>query len=410
MIRVLASDEIGYVRALERSAAAAAGEDDDQLLHLTAKFGALDRSRAVISMRHVVDVSVNASEASRAVVLARKGGTVEFADARSGTRSRVGFSLAGQMIFDAHAWTTISGADATHAVVCGSSGNVSSHAWDGSAGGDGAWRETSTFRAMENATSSDFDANFGRLVIGGRGQGCDVMIYDVAEGKRTFKAKYPKANWLGYTAPPWVSAACYAATSECARFFVGTGEHKFRHYDTRADERAVLELDVGEGVITSVASAPDGMDAYVANARGTFEIIDLRAGRARGRFKGNSGSIRGLAVHPDGELIACAGLDQYVRVYDARTRKCLASAFAKQPLTSVVFDTYTPAIEAAASKKEKKKKKKSREASSDDDERERIEAKKEKKKKKKKLSVDDDGADAEPTKKKKKKRPKVIFD
>ena len=106
----------------------------------------------------------------------------------------------------------------------------------------------------------------------------------------------------------------------------------------------MLDLDVGKGVITSVASSADGYEAYVANARGMFEIVDLRAGRTRGKFKGNSGSIRQVAVHPDGAHVACAGLDQYVRVYDTATRKCVASAYAKQPLTAVVFDAHTAGV------------------------------------------------------------------
>jgi WD40 repeat protein len=116
---------------------------------------------------------------------------------------------------------------------------------------------------------------------------------------------------------------------------------------------------MGNGVITSVASSVDGNEAYVANARGLFEIVDLRAGRTRGKFRGNSGSIRQIAVHPDGAHVACGGLDQYVRVYDVKTKRAVASAYAKQALTSIVFDAYTPEVEAANAKATKKKAKKS---------------------------------------------------
>jgi WD40 repeat protein len=119
----------------------------------------------------------------------------------------------------------------------------------------------------------------------------------------------------------------------------------------------VLDLDIGNGVITSVASSLDGQEAYVANARGLFEIVDLRAGKTRGRFKGNSGSIRQISVHPSGTHVACAGLDQYVRVYDVRTRKCVSTVFAKQPLTSVMFDARTLEYEVALAERAKAKKK-----------------------------------------------------
>ena len=46
-----------------------------------------------------------------------------------------------------------------------------------------------------------------------------------------------------------------------------------------------------------------------------------------------------------------------MRVYETATRKCVASAYAKQPLTAIVFDAHTPAFEAASVKKSSKKKK-----------------------------------------------------
>jgi WD40 repeat protein len=343
-----------------------------------------------------------ASDASAPrVVCARKGGAVEVMEARSGTRSTATLTLSKEIV-DAHAWCEGdergTSWERMHVVAVHDDGEVGVHGIVNEYG-DETWRETGTFRACGDATSSDLDARLGRLVLGGKGQGNDVVVYDVHEQKRTYKAKPPPPNWLGYRAPPWVSATCFASTSECARFFVGTGEHRFRHYDTRADKRAVLDLDVGKGVITSVASSADGYEAYVANARGMFEIVDLRAGKTRGKFKGNSGSIRQVAVHPDGAHVACAGLDQYVRVYDTATRKCVASAYAKQPLTAIVFDAHTPAFEAASVKKSSKKKKRAPDVDDDDARAEKKAKKKKKKIRERAVAVDD----AAPKKKKKKK-------
>ena len=161
-----------------------------------------------------------------------------------------------------------------------------------------------------------------------------------------------------------------------------------------------MDLDVGKTVITSVASSLDGSEAYVANARGAFEIIDLRAGKSRGKFRGNSGSIRQISVHPNGAHVACAGLDQYVRVYDVKTRKCVASAYAKQPLTSIVFDAHTPEFEAQNVKKSKKSKKRVDEDLVVDYD---VSAKKKKKKKSaERLAAEEENAFAKKKKKKKK--------
>ena len=63
--------------------------------------------------------------------------------------------------------------------------------------------------------------------------------------------------------------------------------------------------------------------------------------------------------------VACGGLDQYVRVYDVKTKRAVASAYAKQALTSIVFDAYTPEVEAANAKSANKKAKKSTKVEAD---------------------------------------------
>jgi len=415
--RLLAGDELGYVRAFvstkalssSKKAAAAADDsdiEDDESLSLVGKFGALGRENRALKTRPVVyDDSSSSSREHQpcACVVTRRGGRIEVMDARSGASAAEGETLTTRSdLIDAHGWMppprTNDGGLKIVSVY--ESGDVGTHAWDAA---NVKWTERGTFKAAPNATSADADGALGKIVLGGKGQGADVVVWDIEHEKRTYKAKPPPVNWLGYRAPPWVSATCFAASSECVRFFVGTGEHRFRHYDTRADKRAVLDLDIGNGVITAVASSLDGQEAYVANARGLFEIVDLRAGKTRGRFKGNSGSIRQISVHPSGTHVACAGLDQYVRVYDARTRKCVSTVFAKQPLTSVMFDARTLEYEAALAEKEKKTKSKKKKtktiALTDDDGREMLT----KLKKKKKSSTELDDEDATKKKKKKKK-------
>lgn len=372
LFRLLAGDELGYVRAFvstkalsSKKVAAAANDfddddDDDESLSLVGKFGALDRESRALKTRPVVydddDDDARAEHQPCACVVTRRGGRIEVMDAKSGASATEGETVRTRSdVLDAHGWMTNGDGGGLKIVSVYESGDVGTHAWDGS---DEKWTERGTFKAAPNATSADVNGALGKIVLGGKGQGADVVVWDIEQEKRTYKAKPPPVNWLGYRAPPWVSATCFAESSECVRFFVGTGEHRFRHYDTRADKRAVLDLDIGNGVITSVASSLDGQEAYVANARGLFEIVDLRAGKTRGRFKGNSGSIRQISVHPSGTHVACAGLDQYVRVYDVRTRKCVSTVFAKQPLTSVMFDARTLEYEAALAERAKAKKKK----------------------------------------------------
>ena len=176
-----------------------------------------------------------------------------------------------------------------------------------------------------------------------------MKLYDVETQKVRYKAKPPPENWLGYRAPPFVSALEFVPGTDGACVLVGTGERRVRLYDTRVDKRATVDLEVGETTVTALAMNASGQFAFVGNAKGQLQTVDLRARGVFAKFKGAQGSIREIAPHPGGEaLVAVAGLDRYLRVYHTETRKCLASAFMKQALSGCAWDVRGPETEFAA--------------------------------------------------------------
>jgi WD40 repeat protein len=249
--------------------------------------------------------------------------------------------------------------------------------------------------------------------VGGKGQGNDLKLYDVETQKVAYKAKPPPENWLGYRAPPYVSAIEFVPGSENRNVLVGTGERVVRLYDTRADKRAVMDLSVGETTITALAMDFTGAYAFIGNAKGQLQTVDLRAKGVFAKFKGVSGSIREIAPHPTEPLIAVAGLDRYLRVYDTESRKCLGSAFMKQALSGCAWDVRGPEIEfaAAAAEVEAKRSTKRKEnsvnkASSEKKTKKKVTSEK-KPKGKTKRSGDVDDSDVVPLKKKKKEKVDV---
>jgi hypothetical protein len=197
-----------------------------------------------------------------------------------------------------------------------------------------------------------------------------LKLYDVETQKVRYKAKPPPENWLGYRAPPFVSALEFVPGTDGACVLVGTGERRVRLYDTRVDKRAVVDLEVGETTVTALAMNASGQFAFVGNAKGQLQTVDLRARGVFAKFKGAQGSIREIAPHPGGEaLVAVAGLDRYLRVYHTETRKCLGSAFMKQALSGCAWDVRGPetefaaaAAEAAARRRREKAEKRERKA------------------------------------------------
>ena len=267
------------------------------------------------------------------------------------------------------------------------------------------WSEESRFKVIGNALSARVGGGGDRLICGGKGQGNDVKMYDVEEQKLIYKSKPPPPDWLGYCAPPYVSAMHFIPGTDCREFLAGTGEHMLRRYDVR-ERRAVMDVPIGEWVITSLQMNHDQSVAYVANNHGNLFGFDMKTQRMAHKFKGHQGGIRQIAVHPEEDLIVSAGIDRWLRVFSMSTRKCLGQVYMQQVMSGVQWDVRSTAWEEAfaeAEKKAKGKKKKKKARAVEDADGEEVPKKKKKlkksdgekvmKKKKKKVRRDDDNDD-----------------
>ena len=403
------SDELGFVRETSSSQAY------ESIVHRY-EFGKEEEEKKKKD-RTIVRLRSAWNEAMRATVLVaqRRNGAVEVVRCGGGFLSEIErFRVSNEDGFEQ------CGIDITQNgcafVSCDSGGNVSV----GRADEFGAWGMSSTTNANsadakktkkngKNETRVDerlkqfkldeFDAEKRailsarttrcgtKMVYGGQGQGNDVKICDVEhEGKIIWKAKPPPTNWLNYRAPPWVKCLRFKPTDESNTVFaVGTGEKKVRLYDARENKRAIMECQFGEAAVNSVAfSSVDEFRLFAGDSRGKCVAIDLKTGKSCGSIRGNSGSIREIEVHPTLDLVATAGLDRYVRVYDGTSRKCLGAAYAKQCLTSVAWDVYGG---DGGDKQKKKKKSNDTDADDDDDDEDDEEGEKKLNKKKKKKTT-----------------------
>ena len=418
-VRLLATDELGVVRVAE-----AAGRSQMDALTMTARFGEACRPRRVVRCRAGEDGdgvggamgAPGTVAASGWLALGRADNTVEVIESASGAIMGGGGVDVGALPVGVHVYGPGAGRDGARLLTVTEAGDAIVHAAPCDAPDPvtgrlrvvETWEESARWKAGQHALVARAADAGALLALGGKGQGNDLKIYDVETQKMAYKAKPPPENWLGYRAPPWVSAIAYLPDESNEKLLVGTGEHRLRLYDVRADKRAVMDLDVGETTITALACSHDGAYAYVGNARGQLNSVDLRTQRLFAKYKGNGGSIRSISPHPTEPLIAVAGLDRYLRVYSLETRTCLAAAFMKQALSGCAWDVREPelahaaaAAEAAAAKAgKKKKKKKARDEAEEEDlagEEERLV------KKKKKAKRDEEAAGTEKKKKKKKK-------
>ena len=387
-VRLLCTDELGVVRVAE-----AAGRSKIDDLAFAKRWGSADRSRRVVRCRAGEDGDGDGDAlggrgtcaAAGWLALGRKDGTAEVIDTATGGDVGGGALDIGGVPVGVQVFGPGAGREGARLVTVTDAGEAAVYgaACDAGVAGDGSlashlaplrvvqeWSPACAWKACGSARVARASPRARALAVGGEGQGNDLKLYDVETQKVRYKAKPPPENWLGYRAPPFVSALEFVPGTDGACVLVGTGERRVRLYDTRVDKRATVDLEVGETTVTALAMNASGQFAFVGNAKGQLQTVDLRARGVFAKFKGAQGSIREIAPHPGGEaLVAVAGLDRYLRVYHTETRKCLGSAFMKQALSGCAWDVRGPetefaaaAAEAAARRRREKAEKRERKA------------------------------------------------
>eukprot|EP00854_Cymbomonas_tetramitiformis_P000753 gene753-1226_t len=316
-----------------------------------------------------------------------------------------------------------------------------------------SWQlEQNVGKKTEKAAPVDclaFSSDGGTLAAGGEGK--VLTLWNVATQERIFKAKTPDPDWLGLRPKNVVNALAFLpAEGEGRKVLVACGQvlvggpgqvgsehHKVMVYDVAASPRPVQELNFGEGTITALAPTPDGRGVFVGDARGkehdqttrclaspgrihttllsAFEFqgvagplvvsslvlafVDLRMLGIQGVLKGPAGGLRAVVHHPTLPIVASCGLDRFVRLHHANTRKLLSQTYVKQVANCLAFDVSFPepvapepakddAEEIGPSRKRKIKSSKSKEQASSDGETKEKKKLKMKKKKKKSIPTD----------------------
>ncbi|KAJ2613385.1 Ribosome biogenesis protein nsa1 (NOP7-associated protein 1) [Coemansia sp. RSA 1365] len=189
------------------------------------------------------------------------------------------------------------------------------------------------------------------FAVGGREQELTVWDADTVEsGSQSeytkpksaplFKSKNVGNDSLDLRMPVWITDMQFmddnASTPLVA---VSTGHRQIRIYDAKAQQRPVLDWEVSKHPIYHILASHVRPEMFFADNMGNVQQLDTRMGRVVGGYKGISGAVKAMAISEDGSMIAAAGLDRFLRVYEAGgMRRALHRAYIKQRVSQVVWD------------------------------------------------------------------------
>jgi len=209
--------------------------------------------------------------------------------------------------------------------VCDREGRVRLWGWQDDAAGSSDHGEVARFETAQATAAAQFAADGERVLMGGRG--ADATVWSLATGQSLYKARNVPHDELDLLVPVWLSAVCWMPDRPQA-FVTGHGfveqrlRGEVRLYDAAAARRPQLRsiAPLGEEAVTSVAVSSDGLSVYAGSVTGCLVRLDMRKGlKPLERYKGCAGSVRKIDVHPTLPLVACAGADRMMRVYNTRT-------------------------------------------------------------------------------------------
>ncbi|KAJ1729792.1 Ribosome biogenesis protein nsa1 (NOP7-associated protein 1) [Coemansia sp. Benny D160-2] len=196
------------------------------------------------------------------------------------------------------------------------------------------------------------------FAVGGREQELSVWDVDavgtaaaaaevVAEYRKPttaplFRAKNVRPDSLGLRVPVWITDIQFLSDSATApTVAVSTGYKQIRIYDARADARPIHDWSDGVSAhpITRLLASHAKPELFFADNVGGLHQLDLRTGRVVGGYRGFAGAVTSVALSEDGAMVAGAGLDRFVRVYEADgMRRLLHCAYVKQRVAQLHWD------------------------------------------------------------------------
>ncbi|CAD6240443.1 GSCOCG00008790001-RA-CDS [Cotesia congregata] len=200
------------------------------------------------------------------------------------------------------------------------------------------WRRSESIKVIK--TNEDLHAmrhnKFNKNIIATGGKEHPLQLYDLEQDKVTFKEKNVRHDWLEMRVPVWVSDIGFLPDSSkiatCSRYGY------VRLYDPLIQKRPVINIEVKDQALTTLAIAPKENHIVVGSGKGIMNLVDLRKpGKVLNTYKGFVGGITAISCPKNNPYIVSVGLDRYLRVHNINTKELLQKVYLTSRLSSMVL-------------------------------------------------------------------------
>ena len=105
--------------------------------------------------------------------------------------------------------------------------------------------------------------------------------------------------------------------------------------------QSASEFKGHDGLVHSVAVSPDGTVLATAGVDGLIKIWDFSSGKEKFVLKGHTGTVNSVAFSKDGSILASGGADKGIRIWNAKEGKAVKE-FAKGHTDAVSAVAFSP--------------------------------------------------------------------
>uniref|UniRef100_A0A1I7V2N9 WD_REPEATS_REGION domain-containing protein n=1 Tax=Caenorhabditis tropicalis TaxID=1561998 RepID=A0A1I7V2N9_9PELO len=192
---------------------------------------------------------------------------------------------------------------------------------------------------------SEWKCGPGAAVMRGSNEKPEIVTGGMKNLLKTWNLETGQQIWSSRNVPPDMLGLEIPIMVTDARFIPGqhtileaNKHHEMRLYDPRAQRRPVKRIPFMENPIMCTSLTYRTNQILAANSIGEMGLFDLRSKiHPMCKFKGQSGSIRGIDGHPTQPLAASVGIDRFLRVHDLQSRKLIHKIYCKTRLNRVLL-------------------------------------------------------------------------